>query len=52
MAKRTLHSPDMPLDHFWPFSEPPKSFSIVQNNNLIQEGSQITVVDGQVSFKF
>lgn len=30
-------------------SEPPKSIAIVQNNNPIQQGGQITVVDGQVS---
>lgn len=32
------------------FAEPPKSFSIIQNNKEVEHGGQITVVDGKVRY--
>ena len=31
-----------------PFAEPPKSFAIVQNNNAVESGAKVTVVDGKL----
>ena len=34
--------------HLLPFAEPPKSFAIVQNNNAVESGAKVTVVDGKL----
>lgn len=35
--------------YHYAFLEPPRSIAIIQNQNQVPQGGEITVVDGQVS---